>query len=367
MNYCGDRLRLARLLNAKTLVEVAEQVGESKQKIHKLENKQACFDRKLALSLASALGVSVDFFEPTMFGHQPIVTNEIHFRATKSRTKQSDKDHDAAKVIILDEMLSYIENELDFPCYDIPNIATHSDREIEEVAMTCRAHWGLGDAPISNMIRVLENAGVVVLNSNSLCQAIDGASVDNNRPKVLRNTPLYGYRSSFTDAHELGHLVMHKGIVTGDRETERQANRFASAFLLPARAFYHSFPKSYRINWTRIEQLKQYWGVSKSALFYRAKQVGVIDDKQYLTAIKTLNNKGERQKERGDEKIVPECPELFPDALRYLANTRHWDSRWWEKELGISAELLETIIGSPLLQAILSSHHIRSTKLRVVR
>lgn len=368
MNYSGDRLRLARLLNAKTLAEVAAQVGVNKQKIHKLENDQAHIDRGLALALSAALDVSADFFVPVSMTGQPIETDAIHFRATKSRTKQADKDHDAAKVIVLDEMLMHIESELDLPAYNIPNIATASDREIEAAAIACREHWGLGNAPIANMVRVLENAGVVVLNSDSRCEAIDGASIDgasidNRRPKVLRNTPTRGYRSRFTDAHELGHLVMHKGIITGDRETERQANRFASAFLLPAQAFYASFPKSHRIDWAEIERLKQHWCVSKAALFYRAKQIGAIDDKQYLTAVKALNNRGERSKENGDERIAPELPELLPDALQYLAKTRHWDSHWWQETLGINQSLLATVIGLPLLRAIST----RRDHLRVIK
>ncbi|WP_445083824.1 ImmA/IrrE family metallo-endopeptidase [Candidatus Vondammii sp. HM_W22] len=56
-------------------------------------------------------------------------------------------------------------------------------------------------------------------------------------------------RLRFDTAHERGHLVMHIRIVTGDTGTEAQANRFASAFLLPRRDFVREFPRSRRIDW----------------------------------------------------------------------------------------------------------------------
>jgi len=42
-------------------------------------------------------------------------------------------------------------------------------------------------------------------------------------------------------AHELGHLVCHTQRVTGSMETEREADAFASAFLVPARTFSREF------------------------------------------------------------------------------------------------------------------------------
>ena len=44
---------------------------------------------------------------------------------------------------------------------------------------------------------------------------------------------------------ELGHLVMHDGIITGCKATEKQANYFASSFLMPRLGFFsavESFP-----------------------------------------------------------------------------------------------------------------------------
>lgn len=365
MNFTGEKLRLARLLNAKTLQDVAELTGESKQKIHKLENEQAYPDDGLVSLLSDVLKVRPDFFELDSTSGHPVPAEEIHFRSVKSRAKQADKEHDAAKVFILDQMLMWVGHELALPAYNIPEIPTKTDKDIELAANKCRHYWDLGNGPIDNIVRVLENAGVVVVNSDSRCDAIDGAAIDNRHPKVLRNTPKFGYRSRFTDAHELGHLVMHKGMITGDRETERQANRFASAFLMPAETFYQVFPRGYRLDWTKIEKLKKEWKVSKAAIFYRAKQIGAINDAQYKSAVIQMGNDGERKIEKGDENIQPEVPEILSESLQYLYQTRHWDYQWWTKTLGIHQELLSIVIGEKLLSDI--GYRQINPKLKVIR
>ena len=93
----------------------------------------------------------------------------------------------------------------------------------------------------------------------------------------------------FDIAHELGHLVLHEGHVTGDRKTESEANRFASAFLLPRSTFVKVFPKrGTRIDWAGIRALKLEFQVSKAAILYRAKSLELLDDDQYRGAVITL-------------------------------------------------------------------------------
>ena len=52
-----------------------------------------------------------------------------------------------------------------------------------------------------------------------------------------------GNRDNFNLAHEMGHIVMHRGIshTPGTRTVENQAHRFAGAFLAPAKALRKAF------------------------------------------------------------------------------------------------------------------------------
>ena len=65
------------------------------------------------------------------------------------------------------------------------------------------------------------------------------------------------------------HPDLRLSVLTGDRLTETQANRFASALLLPRSSFgadcRHAVRGS-RLNWKGISELKKKWGTSKAAI-----------------------------------------------------------------------------------------------------
>lgn len=66
-------------------------------------------------------------------------------------------------------------------------------------------------------------------------------------------------------SHECAHLIMHRGIETGDKATENQANRFARAFLLPRASFIQEFPRGSSLNWKAIFALKLRWSARSLA------------------------------------------------------------------------------------------------------
>lgn len=92
-------------------------------------------------------------------------------------------------------------------------------------------------------------------------------------------------RDRFTIAHELGHYVLHylwpkqKGaqlgpiMVTryGSDQLEWEANWFAAAFLMPAKAFKTVYEKHY----PDFTEIADYFGVSMQAAQVRAKALGL--------------------------------------------------------------------------------------------
>lgn len=75
-------------------------------------------------------------------------------------------------------------------------------------------------------------------------------------------------RSRFDAAHELGHLVMHSDPDPLDREQERQANMFASTFLMPAEQVAPYLPRRAPTigGWSTVLDSRRHWGVSAKAL-----------------------------------------------------------------------------------------------------
>src|SRR5207302_8454019 len=119
--------------------------------------------------------------------------------------------------------------------------------EIERLASECRRAWGLGDGTIGNAVALLESKGVIVirLNLHGLEDVVGFSCWQVGRPFIfLEEHDCPAVRSRFNVLHEAAHLIFHRPIGMEELENptilkrvERQANRFASAFLLPERTF----------------------------------------------------------------------------------------------------------------------------------
>jgi Zn-dependent peptidase ImmA (M78 family) len=120
-------------------------------------------------------------------------------------------------------------------------------------------------------------------------------------------------------SHELGHLVLHQGLETEDHQLEDEANRFASAFLLPRVAFIKEFPRRQRIDWGELLQMKARWRVSLQAIIRRAYDLGIIGAVQYRNANVYISRNGWKTSEPGEELIPVESPEIVPTGFQLLA------------------------------------------------
>jgi Zn-dependent peptidase ImmA (M78 family) len=180
-----------------------------------------------------------------------------------------------------------------------------------------RANWGLGQQPISNMIKSLESKGVRVF---SLCE--DTKNVDafscwrNEQPFAFLNTMKSAERSRFDAAHELGHLVMHKH--GAPQEAECEADRFASAFLMPADDVVSRI--RYVSDLSSLIQSKKRWGVSVAALNYRLHKLGVVSDWQNRSLNIEMSSRGYRREE--PEGLDPETSALWPQVFATLWRER---------------------------------------------
>jgi len=237
--------------------------------------------------------------------------------------KLSDKQTVIAKGELFRRFVASIEARLRLPQLDFPEFPIDSPEAAERAAEKCRAHWGLGIGPIGNMVRVLENAGAVVTAFEHSAKDIDALSIASSRPIVVTNrSDASACRVRFGYAHECGHFVGHVGRKTGDKASESEANRFASAFLLPRSSFVKEFPAlrgGTQVNWIALSQLKMRWRVSKAAMLYRARQLNILGEDQYKRALLGhLFEKGERHIEHEDASIPHEKPELLHIAMTVL-------------------------------------------------
>lgn len=203
------------------------------------------------------------------------------------------------------------------------------------------------------MTRVIENAGGVVTHFSGLTSKVDAFSMHRKRPIFIRNLAKESVcRQRFDLAHECGHIVMHTGITTGDDITELEANRFASAFLLPRSAFLTDFNnalKNNRFSWSHIYEMKLRWKVSVAAIIRRAYDLKLIDAVQYRYTNVYLRKSGQARTEQFDPDIPTENPELISEAINFIKSDAPELQNWIISEMAVTPKLFEKLLpeGTP--------------------
>ncbi|RUJ24687.1 ImmA/IrrE family metallo-endopeptidase [Pseudomonas aeruginosa] len=357
--FKGSQVRLARHYWGKTLNDVAEDVGCTRQYVSQLENGKGKlkFDDPITEILARSLEVAPTFFfKPVGVS---LSEDQAHFRKLAT-TKTSIKQKVLARGTIFDQLVEFIDTKVRLPTVDFPDESgAESAEEIERAAERVRAHWGLGMGPISHMVRVVERAGAVVAFFQDASTEVDALSIVSRRPVIVRNDAKQSpFRLRFDIAHELGHLVLHEGQVTGDRKTESEANRFASAFLLPRTTFMKAFPRrGSRMDWPGLSEMKMEFQLSKAALLYRAKSLGIIDEYQYRGAVIYLKNQGENIAEKEDPVCTKEQAETIPAAFKVLRQHFGMTHSDVAEHLGVTSKFLTEIVPASSTDADEAARH----------
>jgi len=247
------------------------------------------------VALCSALDVPEQFFTlPAMTGPEP---EQASFRSL-SKMSATKRDIALAKGAFAFEFASWLERRFNLPEQDIPDLGRGIDPET--AAMALREYWGLGQRPITNMVHLLEAKGVRVFSLSIDAKEVDAFNVwDGAIPFVFLNTKKTAAHSRFDAAHELGHLVLHRHGEYSGQISEKEANDFASAFLMPKSDILALAPKFPTV--ASLISSKKRWGVSVAALTVRLHRVGMLSDWQYRTLFKQISQVGLRTKEIDDE------------------------------------------------------------------
>jgi Zn-dependent peptidase ImmA (M78 family)/transcriptional regulator with XRE-family HTH domain len=338
--FSGARLRVAREFQGLTGAQLAEQVSVSQPFLSKLEGGEKVPGDILLSALSETLGFDGAFFFSPPF--EEFKDGECHFRSRKT-TPLKVKRRALAHGSLFGMLVSYFDARVGLPKRSIPHYPQGASLDLAGLADQCRDHWGLGsDVPITNMTRVLENAGAVVTRFTGQNAKVDAFSRTGQRDVIVLNTLKGSSHSRWDLGHELGHIVMHRGLICGPDDFEKQADKFAAEFLLPRRALEREF-RPRRLDWGMLFDLKQRWKTSASALVRRAHELGLLSSSDYRRAYKYYHAK--RWHEGEPYESVAEEPEIVPTALRVLeikkgespleiARKLHWQPHIMEEVLG---------------------------------
>lgn len=340
-SFNGLRLELARNRRGLTKKKLAEAIGVDTRAIAAYESGEYAPTTEKIRSIAETLRFPEAFFfvdsaPPELFERATEVDGGrgASFRALSSATA-SQKHAVFAMGKLAIELSQYLGAQLELPEPDLldlreeesgfeplqeadssdDNMDTGRAEAVEAAATSLRAHWEIGNRPIQNMVHLLELHGVRVFSLVEDCSSIDAFAMwVNQTPYVFLNTMKSGERGRFDAAHELGHLVLHRHGSPQGRKAEIDANRFASAFLLPRESIVATAPRQPTVD--RLLELKRTWKVSIAALVRRLYDLSMLTQWQYDRLCIELAQRGWRTKEPSP--IERESSQLLPKAFSAL-------------------------------------------------
>ncbi|MFD0651242.1 XRE family transcriptional regulator [Streptomyces malaysiensis subsp. malaysiensis] len=307
----SSRLILARKRRRMTLSRLSQESGVSVRSLTAFENGHKEPSPETLDLLASALDLPVSFFSASEV--EEIEIDALSFRAL-SKMSAIDRDSARAAGRLAIEINQWMEERFTLPK---PNVPTLPHLSPEEAAERVRALWGLGEAPIPNMVHLLESHGVRVFSLAADCASVDAFSLrwKEKTPFIYLNLEKSGERGRFDAAHELGHLVLHaQHRIPHGPEAENEAQQFASAFLMPRSGILAQM--LHNADAKRILSAKKKWKVAAVALAYRLKDLGLVTDWRYRTTVKHLSQMGYRRGE--PDGIIRESSQLLGKVFSAL-------------------------------------------------
>ena len=330
--FVGARLREAREARSLTAVALAELVGITPQAVSKYEHDSMSPNASTLQALADAVDLPLSYF---VLPVRVAPEGTVFFRSMSAATKQS-RTRALRMMDWLQSLTSYLEEFVAFPEANLPRLLLPddplliSDDDIENAAEETRRYWSMGDSPIGNVVRLLENQGVVVGRQRLGAESLDGLSywaVDRGRPFAIVGTDKgSAVRWRFDLAHELGHLLLHAHVSqrTLSRSEnfkliESQAHRFAAAFLLPMEPFCEDL---FATSLDAMRAMKPKWKTSIALMIKRASQANLLTEESERRLWIGLNRRRWRREEPYDGKWPPEEPRLLQRAIQMILESR---------------------------------------------
>lgn len=332
------QITFARVRRRYTKAQLAKELGVTSRSIQNYESGASTPDPETLATIAKLLNFPQQFF--FLDEEMPeLQEHAVSFRAL-SKMSEAMKNCAFSAGSIAFKVNDWIEERFNLPQASLPNL---SDLAPEEAAATLRRLWCLGNAPIPNMVHLLESKGIRVFSLAEEAREVDAfCTWHEGKPFVFLNTLKSAERSRFDAAHELGHLVrdvysMQHGEARGP-EMERQADAFAAAFLMPKESVVVNQPPAYTIKY--LMKLKHYWGVSLAAMAYRFHSEGLITEWNYRTLCIEISRNGYRTKE--PEPMEREISQLLTKVLDFL-HTRKQGRREIAQSLSLSVDEINAL------------------------
>jgi Zn-dependent peptidase ImmA (M78 family) len=302
----GFRVRQARVLRSRSSGELASSLGWTPSRLSRIENSVLT---DLEASDVELLSRELEFPEG-FFVHPDadcLLDGDLLFRAKS--TPKKERQYLADFAAVAGEVLHWLDSYHHLPGVLLPRRLLGPEplqqTEIADVARAARLALGIHpDEPVPHLTYQLERAGVVVVMRDRGLHPGDVDSWDKDavslekhigysawvgrnrdRPMAVVRSLSSWERTRWTLAHELGHLMLHRGRLVSFAEDE--ASRFASEFLAPVDVLVREVPRLPTLG--NLLPLKLQWGISLYALVRHLRSVDLITEERYKSLTDQLH------------------------------------------------------------------------------
>lgn len=310
INY--KQLTFAREYRGYSQTELASKIkGLSQPNLSKFEKGIGHLSSDVMNRIIEFLGFPAGFYEKNISNK----AENAHYRR-KSNINKNEK----SKIEYSNKLIGYIVDQMgesvEYPNMALKMINLDEGYTPEYAAQFTRKYLGLKDAPVRDIIELLEKNGIIVTELSYDVDIFDGVSfiTDEGYSIIIINKNFSNDHKRFTLAHELGHIIMHTSngfLIPEYRDKEDEANRFAREFLMPSDVISNSL-RGLKLQY--LYELKRYWLTSMASIIRRAKDLGCISNDKYQYFNIELSRKGYKKNEPVN--VYIDTPKLYYEAYR---------------------------------------------------
>jgi Zn-dependent peptidase ImmA (M78 family) len=284
----GQRIRQARELAGLTQAALAEILGVDQTMVAHIERGTRQPTDELLEAIAPELHFPASFFSQPTPPEFPRGSLLFRSKAVIGR-KVIGQAHAHAELVF--ELTMKLASQASLIPIRLP-----TERDPIKAAQQVRSLFGNREEPATGLIRAIEKLGVIVIPIPELreCDAFAvWAGADRSYPVIGMLVGRSHDRTRMSLAHELGHLILHRYAAGATQQLETEAYQFAAELLTPASSTAVDL-RAEKLNLFRLVSLKGKWQVSMQAMARRARDLGVITDRQYRYLMQQISLKGWR-------------------------------------------------------------------------
>jgi Zn-dependent peptidase ImmA (M78 family) len=339
LKFKPERLRNLLHFHLLTAPQLASILGLDKTVVQKYLKGLVQPSAEILKKISEEFSVQSHWFYDDL---SPLKIEAFAYRSKSTTSKKERNYSESIKEIItilalkLWSLYEEKSNGKIAPLTELPDISVHPSlrevdkedelfKQIENAAEELRTKWGLGSLPISNLTAYVESSSVWCI-KRSASEKVDAFSFwvtdprGNKRAIIVLNDKKSAVRSRFDLAHELGHLVLHRSINWSDynnplrrdfwKQIEKEADYFASCFLLPKNAMSTSLNSYTSLN--KLLDLKVQWKTSLACLIMRGKKLKLLPQSDVLfVRMSQMQWRTNEPLDTGENAISHEYPRLF--------------------------------------------------------